>query len=152
MDDAVPHVEWWDVQYLPKAKRLVAAPGTKGGAALKVTINAGPVAAPDASYSDAAVGNSRFHTLVVHPVPVKPVGADKVKVPELPVYLTKKEAKRIRRQVKPSRAPAAPSHPPTSHPHPTPHPPPPKHPPSPRRPPPIPPSADPEREGGGEER
>ena len=100
-DDAVPHVEWWDVQYLPKEKRVANNP--KAGGGLKVAINTGPSAASDATYGDASLENSRYHKLVIHPVPVKPLGADKVKVPELPVYLTKKEAKRIRRQTRKER-------------------------------------------------
>uniref|UniRef100_A0A7S2RZ89 Uncharacterized protein n=1 Tax=Rhizochromulina marina TaxID=1034831 RepID=A0A7S2RZ89_9STRA len=78
---SVPHsVEWWDVAFLPSDKRKDAA----------------------AAYDLAKLTNSKFHALVVHPAPTKPLGYDE-KGPQLPVFLTKKERKRIRRQAREER-------------------------------------------------
>lgn len=81
----VPHVEWWDVPFLPGDKRQ------------------GQVPTAGAGCGDLAAQNSKFFKLVLHPLPVKPTGHDKMKEPELPVYLTKQERKRIRRQARQER-------------------------------------------------
>ena len=80
-----PNVEIWDETFLTKAKR-------QGGAESR-----------SASYDDVELSNSKFRELILHPAPTKPVAFDKMKAPDLPVYLTKKERKRIRRQTRKER-------------------------------------------------
>lgn len=84
----VPAVEWWDELLLPKTIREMR----KNSRA----------AQENDDYGQVSIINAKTHRLIHHPVPVRALGGEK---PEesLPMYLTKKERKRIRRQAREER-------------------------------------------------
>ncbi|CAM9669403.1 unnamed protein product, partial [Ectocarpus fasciculatus] len=84
----VPAVEWWDEALLPKV--------------IRETRKSSRAAQEKDDYEQANIVNCKTHKLIHHPVPVKALGGEK---PEesLPMYLTKKERKRIRRQAREER-------------------------------------------------
>lgn len=78
----VPAMEWWDEAYLPKEIRELRRKSMA------------PANADHLSLLD--ISNSKTYRYVQHPISVKPLGGEKAQLP-LPMFLTKKERKRIRK-------------------------------------------------------
>ena len=57
----------------------------------------------DDFYSLLSIINAKTHKLVQHPVPIKPLGGEAKEEIPLPLYLTQKERKRIRKQAREER-------------------------------------------------
>jgi U4/U6 small nuclear ribonucleoprotein PRP3 len=90
----VPELEWWDEAFLPKEKREARkATAAQSFASAAVLVD-------DEDINNCRrlldVANCKTFNLVQHPVAIKALGGDKPEVP-LPMYLTKKEQKRIRK-------------------------------------------------------
>ena len=79
-------MEWWDELFLPKDLRAARARSR--------------VTEQQDAFDQLNIENSRTYKLVQHPVPVKPLGGESKSIDVLPVYLTKKERKRIRRKAR----------------------------------------------------
>ncbi len=84
----LPSVEWWDEVFLPKSLR-------ESRRLLKIA----PVTDIDGEYSQLSLLNNKTHKYIQHPVPIKPLGGDKPEQP-LPMYLTKKERKKLRKSTR----------------------------------------------------
>jgi hypothetical protein len=84
----VPTVEWWDEAFLPKATRENRK---KSRAAAEAD-----------DYPHASILYVKSHNYIQHPVSIRALGGDKPDVP-LPMYLTKKERKRIRKTARQER-------------------------------------------------
>jgi len=84
----VPLLEWWDIEFLPKDHRDLL--GLKKGVAV-------PDALPGLDTSLLSLQNSKTCKLLQHPPGIDPL---KTAAPEvaLPMYLTERERKRIRKQ------------------------------------------------------
>ena len=82
------HIEWWDEAFLPKDLRELRR---KSKAALLVD-----------DFDKLDLTHCKTMRYVQHPVPVKPLGGDRSDMP-LPVYLTKKERKRLRKAAREER-------------------------------------------------
>jgi U4/U6 small nuclear ribonucleoprotein PRP3 len=87
----VPPIEWWDVEFLPKAHK--AALGLSAHAV--ATIGSRSVSGLDLSLL--ALQHSKTHRFVQHPPSAQALKPEAPAAP-LPMYLTEKERKRIRRQ------------------------------------------------------
>jgi hypothetical protein len=79
-------MEWWDEQFLP--------------AELRAQRSKSRALEQQDDFDKLALKNSRTHRLIQHIPPVKGVSGDSKNNAVLPVYLTKKERKRIRRQAR----------------------------------------------------
>jgi U4/U6 small nuclear ribonucleoprotein PRP3 len=84
----VPSMEWWDEAFLPKQQREERKRSR--------------AAADKDDYSLVAITYVKSFQYVQHPVAVKALGGEKPDQP-LPMYLTKKERKRIRKQARAAR-------------------------------------------------
>lgn len=82
------HVEWWDEPFLPKGTRD-ARRGSKAAQLLD-------------HFHELALGNSKTHKYVQHPVAIRPLGGDRGDEP-LPMFLTKREQKRVRKAAREAR-------------------------------------------------
>jgi U4/U6 small nuclear ribonucleoprotein PRP3 len=92
-DQDVPLCEWWDVAFLPKAKRPLYEAAHRAwlqGKKYKDAVH------PPVTAADLAVKNAREHPYIQHPVPIQQISTKEVK--PLQLMLTKKETKKIRRQ------------------------------------------------------
>jgi hypothetical protein len=83
-DATVPGLEWWDEVFLPRERR--EARRLSKAAHLSLEEDEGLL----------ALTHARTHRLVQHPVPLKPLGGERLNV-MLPMYLTKHEQKKLRR-------------------------------------------------------
>ena len=95
--DVVPALEWWDADFLPKAHR--AAIGLKTNAVNSANNNSSsiPATVSGLDVSLFALQNSKTYRFIQHPPSTSALKSDAPDVP-LPIYLTEKERKRIRRQ------------------------------------------------------
>lgn len=84
----VPSMEWWDEAFLPKD--------------LKELRKSSRAAAEIDNYDKAALMNCKTFKYIQHPIPIKPLGGELPDAP-LPMFLTKKERKRIRKQTRAAR-------------------------------------------------
>jgi U4/U6 small nuclear ribonucleoprotein PRP3 len=81
-------MEWWDENFLPKA--------------LKEKRRQSRALMDIDDFPSLSLANCKTHKYIQHPVPVRPLGGDKADEP-LPMFLTKKERKRIRRKAREER-------------------------------------------------
>jgi U4/U6 small nuclear ribonucleoprotein PRP3 len=84
----IPTMEWWDEAFLPFDVRD--------------NRRKSKASALNDDYCLLAIVNSKTYKYVQHPVAIKPLGGEKAVVP-LPMFLTKKERKRIRKQTREER-------------------------------------------------
>lgn len=125
----VPIVEWWDEAFLPKdpnVKKQMQLLALEGGPSIaKPLSKQEPTLQPTklASTQNAeteqqtqehsvvslhdflrllSIFNCKTHKYIQHPVPPKPLGGERAEEP-LKAYLTKKERKRLRKQVREER-------------------------------------------------
>jgi U4/U6 small nuclear ribonucleoprotein PRP3 len=89
LDVVTPSMEWWDEAFLPKEVRE--------------SRRISKAAADKDDFSLLAAGNNKTHRYVQHPVPVKPLGGDKGPLQSLPMFLTKKEQKKLRKATRAER-------------------------------------------------
>jgi U4/U6 small nuclear ribonucleoprotein PRP3 len=83
-----PPMEWWDVAYLPKPLRAVALAAPH------------PTQAP---FHELSISHNKQTLFVEHPVPLLATDASTDSQQPLPVYQTKKELKRLRRNQRATR-------------------------------------------------
>lgn len=84
----VPSMEWWDEAFLPKD--------------LRNQRKSSRAAAEIDNYDKVLLTHCKTYKYIQHPVPIKALGGDAPEVP-LPMFLTKKERKRIRKQTRATR-------------------------------------------------
>jgi U4/U6 small nuclear ribonucleoprotein PRP3 len=84
----VPSMEWWDEVFLSKDLRELR--------------KSSRAAAEIDNYDKTALTNCKTYKYIQHPVPIKPLGGEIPEAP-LPMFLTKKERKRIRKQSRAAR-------------------------------------------------
>lgn len=82
-DSVTPSLEWWDEAFLPKLRREQR----------KISKAA---AAEKDDFALLSLTNSRTYKYIQHPLPIKPLIAELQQTP-LPMYLTKKERKKLRK-------------------------------------------------------
>ena len=87
-DNIVPSMEWWDESFLPKD--------------IRESRRRSLVQSSNDDYEKLLLQNSKTFKYIQHPIPVKALGGEKSEEP-LPMYLTKKERKRIRRKMREER-------------------------------------------------
>ncbi|CAM9740533.1 unnamed protein product [Chrysoparadoxa australica] len=87
---AIPVMEWWDEAFLEKGLRESKADGSL----------APEKATTEALYAAAKLQHCRFYKYVQHPVATRGAGEKAQAEVAMPVFLTKRERKRIRRQAR----------------------------------------------------
>jgi hypothetical protein len=102
----VPDLEWWDAAFLPSDKRKArtaaeTSASMRGGmsSAIKAIQEAAELVA---SYAELSLAHCKTAGYVEHPVPIHPA-VDSNAPRAMPLMLTKKERKRIRRQKRAER-------------------------------------------------
>eukprot|EP01040_Poterioochromonas_malhamensis_P008368 gene8368-9054_t len=88
LDPIVPTMEWWDEAFLPKTRRD--------------TRKISKAACEQDEYDACNIQNIKTYKFIQHPIPLKPLGDTKT-VPILPMYLTKKERKKLRKSQRAER-------------------------------------------------
>lgn len=90
VDSVIPAMEWWDEAFLPKE--------------LRDRRKISKAAAENDDFALLSLSNNKTYKYIQHPVPVRPLGSTgKEKPVTLPVYLTKKELKRLRKTTRRER-------------------------------------------------
>ena len=84
----VPTMEWWDEAFLKKDKRD--------------NRKASKFLSEQNDFEYLLLENNKFYKFVQHPIPVKPLGGEKI-ITTIPMYLTKKERKKIRKSTRAER-------------------------------------------------
>ena len=108
----VPVIEWWDEAFLPKdlretLKRSAATTRTAQSSSTSSSssgnsFTAAKMMTTEEYYAKVALGNVKTHIYIQHPPSIRALGGDRPEVP-LPMYLTKKERKRIRKTAREER-------------------------------------------------
>jgi hypothetical protein len=89
-DTVLPSMEWWDEVFLPKQKRDQR----------KIS----KAAADIDEYELTHINHCKTHIYIQHPIPVKPLGMNETAANAIvPVYLTKKERKKLRKATRAER-------------------------------------------------
>ncbi len=88
-DLVVPAMEWWDEAFLPKE--------------LRDNRKISRAAAEKDDFAQLSAAHSKTMKYVQHPIPVKPLGAVNSQAIALPMFLTKKEQKKLRKATRQER-------------------------------------------------
>ena len=93
IDTMIPTIEWWDECFLPKQKRELR----------KIS----KIAQQDETdYDHLSINHVKTHKYIQHPLPIKPITSQSTtekSIPVIPMYLTKKERKKLRRSIRAER-------------------------------------------------